>query len=252
MLDWGGRDDLRSVKTIAFGRRLSESHRVSDQDDATAPPKTLGRRSFVAAAGAAATLLVPGTADASEGKGHRRATAELRRQIKQNTNLKLAQVNAIVDRVKLVLPRLGELSFGQVVIGVAIGPNGEVTGITGCTDGHSCAGTFENHPGCDQHVGACPENGSFCKVEACDGQACDDHWCLENACDTESCSNNECSGQSCEIEACDGQTCDLNTKTDSDVKMSMSKSPGWGAIRANIDALKANKELDVKVVITQQ
>jgi hypothetical protein len=192
-------------------------------------------------------LLVPGTADASEGKGLRRATAELRRQLKQNTNLKLVQVNAIIDQAKLVLPRLGELSFGQVVIGVVIGPDGEVTGITGCSDGHSCAGSFQNGP-----EPGCTKQGSVCHAEACNSQTCDDHWCLENACDAESCEKNGCNSQACDTEACENQGCAENTKTDSEAKMQMSKSSGWGAIRANIDALKANKELDVKVVIVQR
>jgi hypothetical protein len=202
------------------------------------------RRRFVqAASGALAASLVPSLAEAAESAVTKKIVAQVRKQLGAKTRMNNAQISAVVSRVRAVLPNLGEVAYGHVVFGVRIDEDGNPTGLSGCEDGHSCAGRFDEAP----PDPTCEGQGTVCQAEACNDQSCDDHWCVENACDAEACDNNLCEEQACDTEACSDQDCTVNTDTNVIVQMSQSK--GWKKIQANIAELKKAQKLEVTVVV---
>jgi hypothetical protein len=210
----------------------------------------LRRRRFVqAASGALAASFIPTAAEAAEAATtnavKKKIVADVRQQLKATTKMKPAQIDAVIVRVKDVLPQIASVSFGQLVIGVRVDQYGNPTGLSGCDDGHSCAGRFDEAP----PDPTCTEQGTVCHAEACSEQSCDDHWCESNACDVEACDNNLCEEQGCDTEACAGHECTANT--DTEVIAMMSKTKGWSKVQAKIDELKKAEKLQVKVVVQQ-
>ncbi|MHC4391883.1 MAG: hypothetical protein ACYS22_11295 [Planctomycetota bacterium] len=207
-------------------------------------PVTMLRRVFLkSAAGTAAVWMFPINVFAGDKPPREQVIDQLRQHLRGKKKFKTARINRIVKRAERLLPNLGRLSHGHVVIGVRLGADGDPLGISECSGGHSCAGRFDKTPTNPE----CTSQGTVCNAEACKEQACDNHWCNKNSCAAEACDNHLCEEQSCETEACDEHTCEDHE--DEKVTAIMSKSAGWKRIQADIVSLKSAKKLKVTVAV---
>lgn len=211
-----------------------------------ADKRDIGRRRFVAATGtavAAATLPIEALAADSQAAFKRSTRREVRHQLSAKTNLSRARIRKVVAAVQAQLPKVGELSYGQLRVGIELNTDGLTARVNTCQT-HSCGGNYFKVPsepgGCSSHT--------VCHTESCKNQSCTTHGCTTNSCETQSCGTH-----GCEPQGCDSHSCSENDSTSSEESfMGMSASnPSWKAVVQHIDKLRAAGEFEVVVDIAQ-
>lgn len=146
---------------------------------------------------------------------------EFREALREKSQIPQARAKKLVATLNHMLPKLGDLASGQVVIGVT--PHGLQT----CSGGHLCGGEGPS-------PGDGPDNPD-CGTEACDTQICED--------------GHICNNQSCGTEACDAaHSCTGAYKGVIDVAaMNASTASAWKAVKAAVDKNVKKDMLDVEV-----
>jgi hypothetical protein len=147
--------------------------------------------------------------------------AQIVRQVKveldRSTKVTPEQARSVLAIVNRVLPQMGQLSAGHVVVGV--GHHGTEVSVQTCSGGHLCDGD-----------GPTDDN---CPVEACDTQTCTGHDCETQSCGTEACSDHSCAGTFEGFVDVSGMRSSIRS--------------GWAKVREEIDLLERTNQLKVTV-----
>jgi hypothetical protein len=154
--------------------------------------------------------------------------AKVRTELDTRTNLPKARIDRVMQAVQATLPKADALASGILVVWIKNTGSGTGIGVAQCTGGHLCEGQDST-----------PGDGPDCDIEACNTEVCRD--------------GHECNNQSCGTEACDGQhTCTGTYKGVLDASGFGAQSRRtWRTLQQKIDALKAQDQLDVEVMLSK-